>query len=72
MAVPPGTAEERGYREAIGAGPLAREGEAEEYPQRYEIHIHGDVIGTEEWIENVLIPEMKKVGKRDTQIDIYY
>ena len=72
MAVPPGAAEERGYREAVGAGPLAREGEPGEYAQRYEVHIHGDVIGTEEWVENVLVPELKKVAKRDTQIDIYY
>jgi len=42
------------------------------YAQRYEVHIHGDVIGTEEWVENVLVPELKKVAKRDTQIDIYY
>jgi len=70
----PESAEQRGYAEARGAGVagLAREGEPGEYAQRYEVHIHGDVIGTEEWVENVLVPELKKVAKRDTQIDIYY
>jgi len=72
LRTPPGGEEKRGYREAVGAGPLAREGEPGEYAQRYEVHIHGDVIGTEEWVENVLVPELKKVAKRDTQIDIYY
>ena len=28
--------------------------------KKYEICIHGDVIGTEEWVENVLIPVLKE------------
>ena len=26
---------------------------------KYEIDIYGDIIGTEEWVENVLVPVLK-------------
>ena len=61
-----------GYRPtAAGVVGLAREGEVEEYAQKYEITIINP-IGTEDWVENVLVPELKKVAKRDTEIVIRY
>lgn len=70
----PESAERRGYAEARGAGVagLAREGETEGYAQKIDIHLHGDVIAYEDWAENTLLPVLKKIGKRDTEIDIYY
>jgi Phage-related minor tail protein len=69
----PESAEQRGYAEARGAGVagLAHEGEAQEYAQKMEITIINP-IGTEEWFEENLVPIMKKVARRDTEIVIKY
>jgi hypothetical protein len=75
-AAAPTGAERAGYAEARGAGvggvsALAREAEPTEYAQKYEITIVNP-IGTTEWVEATLIPELKKVAKRDVEITVRY
>ena|GEM_PF-6166851 len=76
IAPAPTEAEGRGYEEARGARAgvtgLARAGEPEQYAQQVNVYIQGDVIGTEEWVENVLAPTIEKVTNRDTTIKIHY
>jgi K+/H+ antiporter YhaU regulatory subunit KhtT len=69
----PSAAESRGFQEARGAGveALAREGERQEVAQRWEVTIINP-IGTNEWVEDALIPEIKKLADRDHEIVIQY
>lgn len=65
--------ESAGYQEASGGNveSVASAGEAQGYAQKWDVTIVNP-IGTSDWIENTLVPELKKVAKRDTQITVTY
>jgi len=62
-----------GYEESQGAGveSLATEGEPQQYAQQWDVTIVNP-IGTEEWVEDNLVPALAKVANRDTEIIITY
>lgn len=48
------------------------EGEPQQYGQTVNVYFQGDVIDLEGWVEDALVPTLKKVGNRDTQVIIHY
>ena len=67
-----------GYQEATGAGiaggasGIAREAEPQQAAQQINVTIIGEFIRGEEAVEEALLPVLKKIGDRDTEISISY
>jgi hypothetical protein len=65
---------ETGYRSSVSAPEaLTNEAEkkAEPYAQKWDVTIVNP-IGNTDWVENTLVPELRKVAKRDTEITVRY
>lgn len=71
--------ESAGYQGARGWGVQTGAAESlgyeadrrEAYAQKWDVTIVNP-IGTEEWVENNLVPELRKVAKRDTEITVTF
>lgn len=68
-----GGAAKTGYQESRGEAvqSLAREGEPERYAQKIDMTFY-NTVGTADWVDNILIPQLRKSAKRDTEITITY
>ena len=66
-------AEQTGFQESRGSQvqSLATEVEQQQYAQKWEVTIVNP-IGNTDWVENTLVPELRKVAKRDTEITVNY
>jgi hypothetical protein len=66
--------ESTGYQESRGGAveSLGREADQRrDYAQKMEVHFH-NMVGTREFVTDMMLPELKKVAKRDTEITVTF